>query len=160
MSGANITAGTIPLTSIGLATTTMTAPTETQIGYTIERSVLTQTILTDSLSNKTIASMTLTGPKESIWIISFYGVLHNVYTNKIYKYYIVPNISGSNQPFAGDSFITTVSYTLPNKATNNSFKSSVAVHYILPTNNQNISIYMFDCPGKLSNAYFKATRIR
>ena len=80
MSGANITAGTIPSNaisgglSVSLPTTTMTTRTATQIGYT-------QTSTTASISypngTHTLTSITLNGPVGSVWITSLFVGYNN-----------------------------------------------------------------------------------
>jgi hypothetical protein len=154
MSGANITAGTIPLTSIRLATTTMTAPTSKQIGYTISES---RDFIGNNLARRNMASITLTGPKGSIWIISFTGTftingVGDGYDASIEEgcplsYYIGIDNSLTG-PFASSYF------------TGYGRSSGHAVH-TLQNNNQNIIIYLENSvPGDyLRYVTVRATRI-
>jgi hypothetical protein len=161
MSGAKITTGTIPLTSIGLATTTMTAPTVTQIGYTEINTTVTGS--RENLARRNIMGMTLRGPIGSIWIISFIGTFtingkgddydggEMVENGPLYYYIGIDN--SPTGPFARGYF-------------SGNGKSSASAVYTLKSTNQSITIYMESSISQdylpnnnFPNPIFTATRI-
>jgi hypothetical protein len=77
MSGANIAAGTIPSSaisggiSVSLPTTTMSALTATQIGFT-QTGTFNSGMTINNGAGGTIGTLTLNGPVGSVWLVNAY----------------------------------------------------------------------------------------